>query len=72
MDVVECMEACQREQKTRKAKIKAEQQHDAGCLLIGQESENFFPDMRVRHGVHIRLIISQFDLKHLRVYVGSI
>ncbi|MDE3055463.1 MAG: hypothetical protein KGI80_02020 [Verrucomicrobiota bacterium] len=57
MDVAECMEACQREQKHKKAKIKAEKPHIVGCLLIGQEGENFFPNMRVRHGVHISLTV---------------
>ena len=55
MAVVECMEVYQQEQKHRKAKIKAELQHDAGFLLIGQRNENFFPNMRVRHGVHINV-----------------
>ena len=54
MAVVECMEAYQREQKDRKAKIRVGKPHVAGCLLIGQESGNFFPNMRVRHGVHMR------------------
>jgi hypothetical protein len=54
MDVAECMEAYQREQKRRKVKIKVGKQHDVGCLHIGQKSESFFPNMRVRHGVHMQ------------------
>lgn len=51
------MGAYQQGQKLRKARIKAERQHVVGCLLIGQESENFFPNMRVRHGVHTNIDI---------------
>ncbi len=54
MDVAECMEAYQQGQKLRKAKIKVELLRNVGCLLIGQKNENLFPNMRVRHGVHIR------------------
>ena len=54
IDVVEFMEAYRPEQKPRKAKIKVEKLHVVGCLPIGQKSENLFPNMRVRHGVHMR------------------
>ncbi len=54
MDAVECMEVYQREQKHRKARLKVELQHGAGCLLIGQERGSLFPNMRVRHGLHMQ------------------
>jgi hypothetical protein len=53
--VVECMEVYQQEQRHRKAKIKAGKPPAEECLLIGQRNENFLPNMRVRHGVHMRL-----------------
>ena len=53
MAVVECMEAYQRGQKHRKAKIKVGKLHVEGCSLTGQRKDNSFPITRVRHGVHI-------------------
>jgi len=60
MAVVECMEVYQQAQRHRKAKLKAGNLHVVGCLLIGQRNENLFPNMRLRHGVHIRLTVSIF------------
>gem|GEM_PF-5157876 len=40
-------------QKLRKEKINVGKLHGAGCLLIGQRKENFFPNMRVHHGLHM-------------------
>lgn len=62
MGVVECMEAYQRGQKLRKARIKAERQRDEGCSLTGQKREGFLPNTRVRHGVHIRMTASRFSV----------
>ncbi len=61
MAVVECMEAYQQGQKLRKAKIKVELQHGAECLHIGRRKESLFPNMRVRHGVHIRFCSIEND-----------
>ena len=58
MAVVECMEVYQQVQRRRKAKRRAGKLHVVGCLLIGQEKESLFPNMRVRHGVHISKIVS--------------
>ena len=53
MAVVECMEVYQQAQRHRKAKIKAGKLHTVECLLLGQREESLFPNMRVRHGVHM-------------------
>jgi len=57
MAVVEYMGAYQQGQKLRKAKIEVGKLRVVVCLLIGQENENFFPNTRVRHGVHISLTV---------------
>jgi len=53
MAAVECMEVYQQSQRHRKVKIRVELQRDVECLLIGQKGENFFPNMRVRRGLHM-------------------
>ncbi|EKE08767.1 MAG: hypothetical protein ACD_17C00004G0001, partial [uncultured bacterium] len=49
-----CMEAYQQAQRHRKVRIRVGRQLGAECLLIGQKNESLFPNMRVRHGVHIQ------------------
>ena len=68
MDAVECMEAYQRGQKHRKAKIKVGKLHVEGCSLTGQREDNSFPITRVRHGVHIIVPNSCIILKYLRLW----